>query len=127
MDFKKSHLCATVVTVLSIFALCEMFCIELLLMQSLDSLMVWSRPSYLHSCFNKFMILWCFCSSVGSCISDGLFFFLVLDDVVGQIVYVDDYFGNWIDSFLEPCCDVFNRLLKANVCDDFIIHLTKFS
>ena len=52
-----------------------------------------------------------------------LFLFLVKDDVVNLIEYIGDY---WIDSCLEPCCDVFTRVLKATVCDDFIIHLTKF-
>ena len=41
-----------VVNVWRIFALCEMFCYELLLMRSWDSLMVWSKPSYFHG------ILW---------------------------------------------------------------------
>ena len=51
---------------------------------------------------------------------------LVKDDVVSLIVYVGDYLCSWIDSFLEPRCDVFTRVLKEAVCDGFIIHLTEF-
>ena len=52
------------------------------------------------------------------------FCFWSMEDVVNLIVYVGDCFCSWIDSFLRPCCDVFSRVLKADVCNDFIIHLT---